>query len=266
MPLVEHASRARRRQRDELGDRAGTALLREPDQREQDLRGRLRIGKRAMARLHRGAEEVRELCERCARHTPGKHTPRERDRVDDGCSEPRPGQPLRLAVEKREVEPRVVRDEHASPAKRMNRCTAAGARGAPRSCRSVSPVIAVIVAPSGVPGSTSVSNSSTSSKPTILTAPISQICGGARAQPCRLEVDDDVGRLLEQEVDAERARERDRVAVPREPRVGLDDLREKRARERDRRLAEREEPAGRLLGDDRPPPLLDELHEAVGGV
>ena len=88
----------------------------------------------------------------------------------------------------------------------------------------------------------------------------------AGAQAGRLEIDDDVRRVLEQEVDAERPGQRDRVAVPREPRVGLDDLGEKRARERDRRLAEREEPARRLLGDDRPAPLLDELHEPVGGV
>ena len=99
-----------------------------------------------------------------------------------------------------------------------------------------------------------------------MTAPISQICGRARAQAGRLEIDDDVRRVLEQEVDAERPRERDRVAVPREPRVGLDDFGEERAGERDRRLPEREEPARRLLGDDRPAPLLDELHEAIGGV
>ena len=148
----------------------------------------------------------------------------------------------------------------------MNRCTATGARGAPRSCPSVSPVIAVIVAPSGVPGSTSVSNSSTISKPTILHGSDLADLRRARAQAGRLEVDDDVRRVLEQEVDAERPRQRDRVAVPREPGVGLDDLGEERARERDRRLPQREEPARRLLGDDRPAPLLDELHEAIGGV
>ena len=115
-------------------------------------------------------------------------------------------------------------------------------------------------------GSTSVSNSSTISKPHDLDRADLADLRRAGPQAGRLEVDDDVRRVLEQEVDAERPRERDRVAVPREPRVGLDDLGEERARERDRRLAQREEPARRLLGDDRSAPLLDELHEAVGGV
>ena len=39
----------------------------------------------------------------------------------------------------------------------------------------------------------------------------------AGPQAGRLEVDDDVGRLLEQQVGAERPRQSDRVAVPGEP-------------------------------------------------
>ena len=88
----------------------------------------------------------------------------------------------------------------------------------------------------------------------------------AGSQSRRLEVDHDVRRILEQELRTERAGESDRIAVPREPRVGLDNIREQRARECDRCLPQRKEPACRLLGDDRPAPLLDELDEPVGRV
>src|SRR5439155_7171403 len=57
-------------------------------------------------------------------------------------------------------------------------------------------------------------------------------------QAGRLEVDDDVLGLLEQQARAERLGEPDGIAVPHEPRVRLDDLGEQRARERDRRSAE----------------------------
>ncbi len=90
--------------------------------------------------------------------------------------------------------------------------------------------------------------------------------GRAGSQARRLEIDDDVGRVLEQQVVPERTGERHRVAAPGEPRVGVDDLGEQRAREPDGRLAEGEETAGRLLGDDGAPPLLDELHEPVGRI
>ena len=69
LPLVPDAARPRRRERDEVGDRACAALLREPDEREQHLGRRLRVGERAVARLHRRAEEPRELREADARGT-----------------------------------------------------------------------------------------------------------------------------------------------------------------------------------------------------
>jgi len=90
--------------------------------------------------------------------------------------------------------------------------------------------------------------------------------GGPGPQSGRLEVDDDVGRVLEQEVGAERTCKPDRVAVPRESRVGFDDLSQECASESDRRLPQREEPASRLVGDDGSAPFLHEFHEAVGGV
>ncbi len=82
----------------------------------------------------------------------------------------------------------------------------------------------------------------------------------------RLQVDDDVRRALEEEVAAERRREPDRVAVPREAGVGLDDVVEQRAGERDRGGAEGEEPPRRLVRQHRPAPLFDQLDEAVGRI
>ena len=90
--------------------------------------------------------------------------------------------------------------------------------------------------------------------------------GRAGPQSGRLEVDDDVGRVLEQEIGAERTCEPDCVAVPRESGVGLDHLGQECASESDGRLAQREEAAGGLVGDDGSAPFLHELHEAVGGV
>src|SRR5262245_11966609 len=46
----------------------------------------------------------------------------------------------------------------------------------------------------------------------------------ARPEPGRLEVDDHIGGVLEQEPGAERRGERDRVAVPGEAGIVLDDL------------------------------------------
>ncbi len=45
---------------DEVGDRLRPALLRETDQRDQDLSGGRRIGESTMARLDRGPEELGE--------------------------------------------------------------------------------------------------------------------------------------------------------------------------------------------------------------
>ena len=88
------------------------ALLRETDQREQDLRGRLGVGERPVTRPRRRAEEVRERREPDALDPAGEQPPREPDGVDDRCGDSPAGQPLDLAVEEADVEARVVRDEH----------------------------------------------------------------------------------------------------------------------------------------------------------
>jgi hypothetical protein len=71
-PLPVDAASPRRRQLEQVGDGAGTALLREPDQMEQDLRSRLRIGQRAVARARTRAEEVRERSETETRRASGE--------------------------------------------------------------------------------------------------------------------------------------------------------------------------------------------------
>ncbi len=65
-----------------------------------------------MARLHRRAEEIGKLRETRAWDAACEQPPRERHGVDDGRRDPRTRQPLRLTVEEREIEARVVRDEH----------------------------------------------------------------------------------------------------------------------------------------------------------
>jgi hypothetical protein len=90
--------------------------------------------------------------------------------------------------------------------------------------------------------------------------------GAARTQARRLEVDDDVRRVFEQEPRARRLGQGDGVAVPRKPGVGLDDVGEERAREGDRCLPEGEEPARRVFGEHRPSLFLHELHQAIGRV
>ena len=87
-----------------------------------------------------------------------------------------------------------------------------------------------------------------------------------RPQPGRLEIDDHVRRLLEEKLASGRLCERDRVAVPGQARVGLDDLAQKRAGESDRSLAQREQTACRVLRGNWSAVLLNELHEPVGGV
>ena len=61
-------------------------LLREADEGDEDLRGRLRVRKRAVARAHGGAEEVGERGEADARAPAGEQPPGQAHRVDDGAA------------------------------------------------------------------------------------------------------------------------------------------------------------------------------------
>ena len=111
-PAAGQPPRPRRRQLDDVRDRRRPSLLCEPEQREQDLGGRLGVGERTVARGRRGADEVRERGEPDATEPAVEKAAREPDRVDHGRRDPPPGQPLDLAVEEAEVEAGIVRDEH----------------------------------------------------------------------------------------------------------------------------------------------------------
>ena len=166
--------RARGGEVDELRDRLGTPLLGEADQREQDLRRRLGVGERPVARLRRGAEEVGER---------GQADPLQPPRAGAGPATPcRPRsrhpparQPLHLAVEKAQVEAGVVGDEDCIPGELEEAPDGQLDRRRARRERGSIPVSAAIGAGSGRRGLTSVSNRSSSSRPRTRTAPISQI-------------------------------------------------------------------------------------------
>ncbi len=96
---------------DEVGQRPRAALLREPDEPNEDLRSRHRVGQSAVARLGGHAEEVRERGEPDAAEPVAEEPPREPHRVDDRRRDPAARQVLDLPVEEGEVEPRVVGDD-----------------------------------------------------------------------------------------------------------------------------------------------------------
>ena len=109
--LRVQAPRARGGELDEVGQRAGAPLLGEPDQDDEDLRGRPGVRQGAVARLGRDAEEVRERRQPDATRPPGEEPSCEPHGVHDGCGDSPARQVRHLAVEEREVEPRVVRDQ-----------------------------------------------------------------------------------------------------------------------------------------------------------
>ncbi len=183
-----------------------------------------------------------------------------------GAPMPRARQQLGLAVEEGEVEARVVRDE--------NRVACEGEEASHRfgRARRAAQVLVPQAGHGARPrGDREPRVDERLELPVHLEAAQANRAdladsGLARPQPGRLEVDHDVGRVLEEERRARRLGQPDGVAVPREPRVGLDDLRQQRACERDGRVPQGEEPARRFVREHRPALLLDELHQPVGGV
>ena len=105
------AAGPRRGQLDEVGHRFGTTLLREADQGDQDLGGRLCVSERPVTGLGRRSEEVREVCEADPLRPAAQQPPGEPDRVDDGSRDAPARQALDGAVEEAHVEARVVGDE-----------------------------------------------------------------------------------------------------------------------------------------------------------
>ena len=264
--LAREPACARRGEIDELRHRRGAALLGEADQRQQDLRRRLRVGERAVARPGRRAEEVGERGEPDALLAALEQPPREPDRVDDRRRHPPAREPLDLAVEEAHVEAGVVGDEHGVAGEleeaahgeldRRRSPERAGVdsrqrrdRRRQRPARVHERLEALLeLEPADAHGA--------------------DLADRRRAgrEAGRLEVEDDVGRVLERERRAGRRREPDAAAAPGEPRIAVDDVGEQRAGEPGRDVPQRIELAGRVLGGHRPVPRLDQLHEPVGGV
>src|SRR5215469_13927688 len=111
MALVEQPPRPRRREGAEIRDGARPALLCEADSREQQLCGCTGVRQGTVARRLGSVEEPGELRETEPGDASREEGAREANGVDDGRTDSRSGQPLRLAVEEGEVEARVVGDE-----------------------------------------------------------------------------------------------------------------------------------------------------------
>ena len=264
--LARKPAGARRREVGKLGDRARTTLLRETDQREQDLRRRLCIGERPVTGPRRRAEEVRERCQPDTLNSVGEHSPRQPDGVDDLGGDSPARQPLDLAVEEADVEPCVVGDEHrvageleeTTHCKLHRRCAAQLARVDPRQGRDRSrqgparvderlePLLELESAHAH-------------------RADLADRRAAGR-ESRRLEIDDDVGRRLERQLSPLDVGKPDVRPTPAEPRIPFDDVREERPRQPRRNMAQRIERAGRVLRRYRPVPGFDELDETVGGV
>ena len=103
--------RAGRGELDHLREGPRAALLREPEERDEDLGRRDRIRERAVARLARRPEEVRELPQREPLAATLEEPACEPHGVDDGRRHPPAGEALDGAVEEADVEARVVGGE-----------------------------------------------------------------------------------------------------------------------------------------------------------
>ncbi|MDX6387194.1 MAG: hypothetical protein QOD85_996, partial [Gaiellaceae bacterium] len=254
---------SRRGEIDEIRNRARSAFLCEPDQVEQDLRRCLRVGEGSVARARLRSEEVRERCEPGARSAAGEQATGETDGVDDRRCEASAGHPLCLAVQKREIEAGVVRDQHRV-ARELEEAADrdAGMRLAaelgvvePRDRRNRGPQRnARVDEELELLRKLEVSDSHRADFADA---------GASRLQSGRLEVDDHERGVLEEEVGSGWIRQPDRVSTPREAGVSGHHLVEERPRQPHRCVSQRKEPARCLLGVDRAAPLLDELHEPV---
>ncbi len=261
VPLAVHAARARSRQLLEVGDRAGAALLREPDQREQDLRGRLGVRERAVAGRDRRAEEVRERGQAHPLDASPQQVARERDGVEHRRGEALAGEPVELAVDEAGVEAGVVRDEQRVAGERAE---------APQSGAHARRTAELLVAQPGQPSDLDGERHAGCDEGLerrggleTLDADGADLADTGRGdrQAGRLEVEDDEGRLLEQRrLDAG---EHDRAAAPGEAGVLGDERLEQRAGEPGRRTPQREHVGRGIDGGDAAAPLLEELGETI---
>ena len=108
-----------------------------PISAQEDLGGRLCVRQRAVARPHRGAEELRQGAQAARGDPPREQPSRQPDRVDDRRGEPSALDQLDLAVEEADVEAGVVRDEDRRPTRSR------GSAGPPRRA-TARPQVAVL--------------------------------------------------------------------------------------------------------------------------
>ena len=219
-----------------------------------------------MARPLRGVEEPRELSEAEAGDAAGEERARETHGVDDRRADAGTGQELGLAVEEGQVEARVVRDEHR---------IAGESEEAPDGVGGAGCAAQVLVAEAGDRARSGCDRHSRIDERLELGVDLepaeahrSDLADPRLAgpQPRRLEVDDDVRRVLEEELAP--GGSASATASPfhaSRASVSTTSARSVRARATGR-LSKREEPSRRVLREHRPALLLHELHEAVGRV
>ena len=250
----------------EIRDRLRSAFLRKPEQSDEDLGRRLRVGERPMTRSCVRAEEVRQGRKAEARRSPGQQSPRQSDGVDDGCGETCTGESLCLPVEEREVEARVVRDDH-----RVARKPQEAGHSELHTWRSAK----LSVAKPGQRADHGPDGNARIDERLELVGQLELMhahgadladarCAGS--QSGGLEVDDDVRGALERQIRARRLCEADSVAAPGKSRIFADHVVQQRAGQSNRCVPEGEEAPRRLLGRHRSAPLLHELDEPVRGV
>ena len=245
-------------------DRAGAALLRHPEQDQQQLAGRLGIGQRAMHGSRRQREPVGERVQIAAQPAAGEQPPCERDRVEHRQLEPAPVDRAERALQEAHVEARVVRDEDAAlgepeqiaqrrpdgPCAREIALPDAGERRDQRRYRHAR-IDEALEARDDLEA---------------LDAHGADL-DDARAPPHArgLEVDDAEARLLERRLGRRRpVGERD-VAVTHqaEPGIRADHLVQQAGHEPRRRAAQGEQPACRFLRGERAPMRVQRIHEPV---
>ena len=264
VPLLARAPRRRQRQRHHVLGALGPALLGEPDQRDQHLGRRERVGQRAVARAHGHVEALRHAREVEAREPPGEQAAGERDGVEHAHAEARAVEAHERAVEHADVEGRVVGDEDA-PAREREQL------GERRAQRAGAREIAIADARDlGDARRHRDARVDEAREPRHLLAalePHGADLDDARAGPDagRLEVDDRPGRLGQRR--ARRRREPDEadapVGVAHEARVVLHDLLEHAPGQLARHAREGQQRAGRPLGGQRLAALLDQSRQPV---
>ena len=244
-----------------------------PSRRDEDLGGRLA---RRAARGGTAASAVPKKCASAARPTRASLRPRAGGARARPCRRParrarRPVSRSTSRSRKREVEAGVVRDEHRVAGEGEEAAHGRARPAARRGARArVSPVSAPIAAGSGTPRvDERLERRRRARASRTRTAPISQMRVAARR---RARSSRGRRRRTSRRSSGERVARRTparptRRAAPGEPRVAVDDVRRAaRAPGPPGSVAQREQPPRRLLGRQRPAPLLDELDQPVGRV